>query len=531
MAKRFGLPFVSGKKLSGVVGGNEQGGVIAAARRLTEKDAKSRNSSVLSGASSVRGWQEEAWELLDLIGEQRFLSNVLAGQMSRAALYVGKTDPDASPGTRPEKTEDTRLNEILAAIGSGPSGLGQILSRYSANMFVAGECWLVGIPPYLLKTESESSDTPKVVDRKTTRPDTDLKDMDWRLFSTSEITVTTSDTVSMQLETGREVEAEPDELYMIRIWRPHPRKASEADSPTRASLPVLRELAGLTMHIGAQIDSRLAGAGMLLFDTEASAALKRAAGLAEDSSEDPLVESLATAMMTPIEDRSSASALVPLVVTVPNPKTAAEYITFSTELDKEARQLREEAIRRLALSQDAPPELLLGTGSMNHWGAWLVMEETIQTHLVPPLALFCDALTEQYLRPIMEALGYEDVDEYAVWYDVDHLVVRPNRMQDAKDAHSLGIISDSALRDTLGFDEADGKPREGAAEALTLELVSKTPSLAIDPGLPALVEQIRELLDKQVPTEQVPQDKSVTDSGAGGLPGTYGDPADIPEGL
>lgn len=522
MAKRFGLPYVSGKKLSGRVG--EPRGIVAAAKRLSTSEAKSKNVSVLAGASNVKGWQEEAWELLDMVGEQRFLSNVLAGQMSRAALYVGRLDPNATPGTRPEKTEDRVLNEVLQAIGGGPSGLGQIISRYSANMFVAGEAWLVGVPPHLLPDNGEN-EGPQWVDREAPREESfDLRNMVWKLFSTSEISINATDQVDLKLETGKTVQTNPEDLWMIRIWRPHPRKAFEADSPTRASLPVLRELLGLTMHIGAQIDSRLAGAGLLLFSTEASAALKRAAGLSEDASEDPLMDALTTAMMTPISDRESASALVPLVVTVPDPEKAVKYLTFSTELDKEARQLREEAIRRLALSQDAPPELLLGTGSMNHWGAWLVMEETVQTHLVPPLALFCDALTEQYLRPVMAALGYDDLEEYSVWYDVDHLVVRPNRMQDAKDAHALGIISDEALRDTLGFDEADSISVEESAHGLVLDLIAKAPSLASSPGIPVLLENVEGLLAGGALSTG-----SSTSSSGGGLPGTYGDPAEIPE--
>src|SRR3546814_7696452 len=104
----------------------------------------------------------------------------------------------------------------------------------------------------------------------------------------------------------------------------------------------------------------------------------------------------------------SAAAVVPLTVPIPDNGTgraAADYVhfqTFSTPFDEETRELREEAIRRLALGQDAPPEVLLGLGSMNHWGAWLVKEDTITTHVEPPLARFCDALTTQFLRPVLQ---------------------------------------------------------------------------------------------------------------------------------
>src|SRR3546814_9449478 len=88
------------------------------------------------------------------------------------------------------------------------------------------------------------------------------------------------------------------------------------------------------------------------------------------------------AMHPPFRDRASAAAVVPLTVPIPDDGTgrsAADYVhaqTFHTPFDEETRELREEAIRRLALGQDAPPELLLGVGNMNHWGAWLVQADT-----------------------------------------------------------------------------------------------------------------------------------------------------------
>src|SRR5699024_12144898 len=97
---------------------------------------------------------------------------------------------------------------------------------------------------------------------------------------------------------------------------------------------------------------------------------------------DMFTEGLIEAMLTPIGDRASASAIVPLVVTVPDESVdKIKHISFSQPLDGTAQGLRDEAIRRLALGQDAPPELLLGTGNMNHWGGWPVQSETVETQI------------------------------------------------------------------------------------------------------------------------------------------------------
>lgn len=489
------------------------GGILASARRLTGKDVKGKNLSTTASATTVSDWQEEAWELLDLIGEQRFLANTLAGQISRADLYVGLASSGDAPGSKPERSDDSQLQDLLDSVGDGPSGLSQILYRAGVNLFIAGEGWLVGIPPHKVPgtaeheaaREAEKLEGPRlVVDRQVPLEESvDVWSLVWRFLSVSELSVDQTDEVSIRMEGGETIHLDADDLYLIRVWRPHPRKAWEADSPTRASLPVLRELLSLTMHISAQVDSRLAGAGLLGISTDASTAMKRAAGIDEEDDRDPFVEALIDAMQTPIRDRSAASAVVPLVATVPgNPSEHFHHMSFASELDKEARPLRDEAIRRLALGQDAPPELLLGTSGVNHWGAWLVREETVRTHLSPTLRLLCDALTTQFLRPLMLQLGYseEQVTDYVVWFDVDHLIARPNRTQDAKDGHSAGVLSDTTLREALGFEDSDGpeeveETEEDPAVAMAFELVAKSPGLASSPGLPTLVAQIRQVLE------------------------------------
>lgn len=485
------------------------GGIIAAARKLTGTDVKNKNADTIASAGNVAPWQEEAWEMLDVVGEQQYLVSTLASQLSRADLYVGISTAEGDPGSMPDHSDDVVLHDLLDAIGDGPLGLSQILERAAMNLLVAGEGWLVGLPPRLVpgteeySREQERLNNPfaNLVDREED-PDTtdgdDVMSLIWRFLSVSEVSIDQAGMVNIRMEGGEGVTANPDQLYLIRVWKPHARRAWEATSPIRASLPVLRELMGLTMHVSAQIDSRLAGAGLLVVPTSASAALKRASGMEENDPRDPLMEAMQEAMQTPIHDRASASAIVPLTVTVPGEDAdKIRHISFASTLDTEARELRDESIRRLALGQNAPPELLLGTSDSNHWGAWLVREETVRTHLSPLLRLICDALTTQYLRPLMISLGYseDEANDHVVWFEVEHLISRPNRTQDGKDAHSAGTISDEALRNVLGFDDDDAPGKnEGSTRDLAVQkafdMVTRSPGLAQTPGLPALVDQI-----------------------------------------
>jgi len=509
--------------------------LIASARRLTSQPLRR------SVGSSAKSWQEDAWEMYDLVGEQRFLASTLAGRLSQARLFVGSVNEEDPTGMPVPVMDNPDVTDILAAVGNSSAARAQILWRMGVNLFVAGDGWLVGIPRHLLPDAVTPQTTPHL------DPDLDIADLDWRMLSVSEVTSAPGGLVTLKLGEGDDerVTGEPEDLWLIRVWRPHPRRWWEADSPTRSSLPVLRELVGLTMHISAQVDSRLAGAGLLIVPQSAARAIRLASGATEDSSDDPFTEALLEAMLKPIQDRSSASALVPLVIVVPDEAAALfQFMTFAKPLDSEARSLRDEAIRRLALGQDAPPELLLGTAGMNHWGAWLVQEDVVTTHLEPPLALICDALTTQYLWPVLidQGMSEEEAHTYVIWYDVSDLIVRPNRSTDAIAVYDRGGISTDALRDATGFDDSDAPPATEELPAgvrMALDMVIKAPSLAQDPGLPALVAQVQAVMGMSAgeqgdaPTPVVPTEAEQNEERGGertptGAPGTDQNPVTPP---
>lgn len=531
------------------------GSLQASAQRLvTSKRGGSATLPV-----QAEGWQDEAWGMFDSVGEEHFLGGTLAAYMGQARLFIGRRPKDPTDDVIPVEggPADALLDELRGTTGS-TNGL---MTRFGINLFVTGDCYLVGVPTdgWLAQRAAEEALTVPGAPSKVPAGAPDqiapngqpepgeevysvpLDQVEWSCRSISEVKVaqgmvTIDDgtpSTDGSAATGRTYNA--DDVYLVRIWRSHPRKAWWADSPTKSSLPVLRELVGLTMHISAQVDSRLAGAGLLVFPSEAEDAMKapaddRPAGAEEydDAEDSPVMAALMQAMLDPLKDRDSAAAVVPLVVTPP-----AEYadkirkIDFSTPLDDTAIELREEAIRRLALGQDCPPELLLGTDSMNHWGAWLVKEDTVTTHLEPPLSIVCDALTTGYLWPLLLQGGMEPeaVEELCVWYDVDHLIIRPNRSQDAKDLHDAGVISDKALRDSAGFNDTDAPEQAQAldlAVQTALDMVKNAPTLAQAPGLPQLVDQIRAVLSGD---NTAPADTSSPLEGDDGAP-TGDTPAD-----
>lgn len=477
--------------------------VTASAQRITASTLKNRR-----GFGKPEEWQSDAWDMYDLVGEQRFLATTLAGRLGQAYIYAGKVSDSATD--EPEVLTEGPAYEAVESLAHTNAGKAQMLVRMAINLFVAGDGYFVGIPHWLMPHNRDRPDAPDTRTTGIIPQGMTLDDFEWRTMSVDEVKFTggNDDEVTLQFDEDQSLTVHADSLVLVRVWRGHPRESWKADSPTRSSLPVLRELVALTEHVSAQVDSRLAGAGLLVVAQSITQALRTAANLSEDDDSDPLLDTLMETMMTAISDRSSAAAYVPITLTVPDEAVdKIKHITFSSPLDAEARSLRDEAIRRLALGQDAPPELLLGVGGMNHWGAWLVREDVITTHIEPPLALICDALTTQFLWPLLEEQGMTRAEarQYVVWYSTKHLVQRPNRGGDAVTLYNAHEISGDVLRESTGFDESDAPSPRERAEMIALRMVSSNPALLQEPGLAAIIDSIEDgLMGRRTGTITVP---------------------------
>jgi hypothetical protein len=158
---------------------------------------------------------------------------------------------------------------------------------------------------------------------------------------------------------------------------------------------------------------------------------------------------------------------------------------------------------------------------------------------------------------MLEELRVPDARSYAVWFDTSNLTQRADRSAEAIQLFQLGQLSGEALRREAGFDEDDAPAEVADAAAQTaLDLVAQAPALLSDPGLAAVIAQIREATeggpvdvvvdapaapDDGLPTEGMPPEPTADglvaavypeDAPGGGLPDAYR-PAlaeDVPEG-
>jgi hypothetical protein len=401
--------------------------LVASAARIGKSGQKSYHR-----IAETIGWQNEAWRMYHIIGEFRYSCDFVGAMLSKAVLFAS-----VKKGGKRKQVKTGPAVEIMEGLFVDDDGRAEMLRQIGIHMTVAGELYVVSYA-----NPDEFGDDGDVWEIATPAQLNKVDGGKWRV-------------------NNKVLDVDPDDVLVIRIWRPDPEKPWQAISPAQAVLPILGEIYGLTQHVAAQIDSRLAGAGILLVPSEMTFPApppiegqeQRVANDAED-----LMRVLAEAMQTSIQNREDASALVPIVIKAPAEAIAAiKHLTFWTQLDEHAIELRNEAIRRLALGLDIPPEVLQGLSESNHWSAWAADESTIKAHAEPLLKLVTTALASGYLRPLLSDDITGDVRSFAIMADTSEMRLRPNRSKEALELYDRGELNGASLRRETGFDEEDAQ--------------------------------------------------------------------------
>lgn len=397
--------------------------LVASAKRIK------MGEDYVKKSASGEGWEDAAWHFFDTCGEYAYAVNWVGNLLSRAKLFATKDE-----GKGPKRVESgEEADSLVDQFFGNEQGRSQCLRQMGVHYTVPGQCYVVNIVKNGVDT--------------------------WQVVASSRIKAQggewTLDNKPLKSDDGKPP-------FVMRTWRPHPVKANKATSPSRAALPILSEIERLTMHVAAQVDSRLASAGILFlpkdmtFATDPSQAGDGSAS--SGSSADAFVKRLYEVMSTAIANRDDASALVPIVVTADGETLdKVQHMTFWSNLDEQAIALRTEAIRRLALSMDMPPEVLTGQGDTNHWAAWQIDESAIKSHTEPLLNQIASDIAEGYLRPLLIEGGMhpEDAAAYGIGVDTSEMRLRPNRSKEAMELWDRGELSTEAMLRETGFSEDD----------------------------------------------------------------------------
>lgn len=431
----------------------EPNAIVAAATRLTR-------SSYGAPAVKKEGWQTEVWRQYDINGELRYATEWVASSLSRCRLLVADVD---ARGRITGETKNAEVIDLVAGLIGSPGQVACLLHDLAEQLCLPGDCYIVG------ETGPDGSFTR------------------WCVISIDEISNGPGQN-EVTIDRGNPAERYTVDLtqsLVIRVHNPHPRRSYEADSPTRGVLPVLREIEEFSKYIFSVVDSRLAGAGILLLPSEMSFPQAK-----QDlqPGETPFMATLAEAMLTPIADRGNPSAVVPIVIQAPADAIAAAkwMVSPNGELTTYVSELREKAIRRLALGLNVPAEVVLGSGDANRYNVWQIEEQTIKLIIEPLMMVICEALTVGYLTPTLDAAGV-DASHFVFWFDSSALVLRPDNSTNAKDLFDRGELSAEALRRENGYPEADAPKGAEACIRNVMAIVKASPRAA-DALLPILIE-------------------------------------------
>lgn len=451
----------------------EDAASILAAAKVYEGSSRKSPGLWVGRPDTGGGWQEEIWNLARQIPELSFYLSWHHNAASRVRLRAAKiVDGHVTEIASDAGGKDAIVRELVGGFAGGPAPAAMLLARCVNHVAAIGETYTV------------VQGTAKEAEVKGYCPGDEI-----RWSETEGWSVENDDGVFVGVGGG----------LVIRAWEEDPQKQRLGWSPLRAALPVLRELAALTQLVGAEADSRLS-AGILLWPQS----YIPMGGIKAFTSE--LIEQLSA----PITDRASASSVVPLPIPMPDEAIdKPRHIRFGLELSRQAKELRDESVRRFAMGARIPPEILTGTGDISHWGQWFIDEQGIKLFIAPEVHIVVNSWSVGWLRPALEALGWdkETIESYAIWPDFTPLVLRPDRSSDAVSLYDRILLSGKAVIRETGFDESDMPTEEEKLQQLIIAVARAAPSAIIDllPLLPGVPQELSDRLAMSQNKEGRPQ--------------------------
>lgn len=407
-------------------------GFVASAAAFTGKSER-----IYRGVSS---WQADAWAFYDTTPELRFAAGWIGNALSRCILAPGEIDELGSIVATEDKAVAAALHELF----TGGDGMAAMLEMLGIHLTVAGEAYLVGRH---INMPSNMGGPDVFSDEKV-----------WEVVGVNEISATSGIWIIDYGSQRQERVQLADDDSVIRIWRPHPAKRIEADSPVRSLLGTLSEIEALSARIYGQTQSQLAGAGVWAVpNTIEFAGADPNANKAEQ-----LMVMMGKGMLQAVADPGDPASLIPFILTVP-PEDVDKFkppIHFWSDFDDKVGQGRKEAVLRFCVGMDIPPEVILGmtagasssggTGTgASHWTAWQIEESAIKLHIEPLLSVIASGIVIGYLRDVV------DNPRSAIISNTEALKLQPDRSQEALELYDRALIGGEATRRYNGVKETD----------------------------------------------------------------------------
>ena len=330
--------------------------LTAAAARVKINDKYETERLKKRKAATV--WQNEAYAYFDLIGEIKYAFLLTGSVMSRMKLYVGYTENISDNPSRLEDVQELPENYAVAAekhftrLDSGFGGIPGLLREAAINLSIAGECYLL---------------------QEKVKPASGIPEK-WTIRSVDEIEIDTSGKAGLRqsstLKGPDGLEPLPEDSFIGRIWRPHPRFHDDADSSMRALLELCSELLLLNRTVQATAKSRLNAGALFIPDGLSVAAnpdVTDEDGDFETAEDDAFEQELIAAMTMPIQDPDSASAVVPLLIRGPGELgNQIKQFSFQRSFDVALAERADRVLDRILQGLDIPKDVVTGLSNVKY---------------------------------------------------------------------------------------------------------------------------------------------------------------------
>lgn len=418
------------------------------------------------GALSRANTDDPLWGFYRAVGELHYSVTFAGNAMRRVRLVPALLGPDDEPGQLfdedgkvvdgVDQTLALTARALVRGLRARTGGQSRLLARLGKILAVTGDCYLLGTDDL--------------------GPGGGVLGRSFEALSRSELRAKAGGGWQRKRGPGARPEDISEDAYILRIWDDDPQWSLLGDSTPAAISDVLEENVLLTRQVRAEALSRLMRGVWLLPDSMHMAGEEKApAGV------DPVAWVLIQAATMAIQDKGSASAMIPLIARAKKEDIeASKLVDFSNQDNAASILKRRETVERIAQGSDFPPEIITGHKATTFSNAFAIDESTFRLHLAPKLDLICDPLTGNYLwSGLMLAMGMnplkvpvpEEVRRIVVHYDASDLVVHPNREQAVEHAYGTATqpnfaISGSAYRRNKGFPEGDKPDEEEIAERL-----------------------------------------------------------------
>lgn len=382
-------------------------------------------------------WMKAAFDYTDSVGELGDIARGNGNIMSQLVLYAADTPTDREKS--PEPTTNAQAIDSLERLHSRSGGLPEIQREIGELATITGDMRLIGLRPRKDKAEK------------------------WWIASPFEIEVRENKLKVADPDSDSWIELNTqgdDKDFIVRLWRPHPRRGAEAWSPVRGVIGQCETMLVMERALRAIGRNRGTLAGILLVATE----LGNEADPEDPESQDGILLQIFEALNAALKDEGSGAAISPIVLRVAaeliREQSAMKHIELPRTFDEMIIKVIELCEKRIAQGMNIPPEEMFGLGTTKFWGAGQVERSAFMKYHEPDAVWACNALTKGYLWPdlIANGMSEEQAQAFRIWFSADKIVVNGQRREDALNLYKVGELSGITLRKVFEFTDPEDEP-------------------------------------------------------------------------